>query len=290
VPRSLVIMTTTHAEDAKTILVLGGTGKTGRRLVRGLREAGNAVRAASRSGEARFDWEEQDTWAPALVGATAVYLMAPWDPAQAEPFVKRATEAGVRRFVALSGRGVDRVPAEYFQGMAAGERAVRASGVEWTILRPNNFNQNFDEDVWRAPLRAGRLALPIGQEPEPFIDVQDIADVAAAVLTAEDDRHRGQVYEMSGPQALTFGEAVETMAKAAGRSMHYVELTPEEYRAELLAEGAPEEAADELNALFAEMRTGRSAEPTDAVRRVLGREAIGFADYAARAASAGAWA
>ncbi|MGP3969546.1 NmrA family NAD(P)-binding protein [Streptomyces sp. 6N223] len=279
--------TMTHTDS---ILVLGGTGKTGRRLVSGLRAAGRAVRAASRSGAVRFDWDDQESWAPALEGASAVYLMAPWDPASAQPFVKRANEAGVRRFVALSARGIDRVPAPYFQGMAAAEQAVRDSGVEWTILRPSNFNQNFDEDLWRAPLRAGRLALPMGPEPEPFIDAQDIADVAAALLTAEGDHHHGQVYEISGPRALTFGEAVATMAGAAGRSIRYVELTPEEYRDELLAEGVPEDVADELNALFAELRTGRSAEPADGVRRVLGREPIDFGDYAARAAAAGAWA
>ncbi|MEU0806245.1 NAD(P)H-binding protein [Streptomyces sp. NPDC005970] len=276
---------TTHAHE---ILVLGGTGKTGRRLVRTLRAAGEHVRAASRSGEVRFDWSDQDTWQTALDGASAVYLMAPEDPALAQVFVKRATEAGVGRFVALSGRGIEQVSADAFQGMAAAEQAVRDSGARWTILRPNNFSQNFDEDVWHAPLRDGRLALPIGSMPEPFIDAQDIADVAAAVLTT--DGHHGQVYDLSGPRALTFEAAVATIAEAAGRPMRYVELTPEEYQAELLAEGFPEEAVRELDALFAIMRAGHFTEPGDGVRRVLGREPIDFGAYAARAAAAGAWA
>ncbi|MDT0547090.1 MULTISPECIES: NAD(P)H-binding protein [Streptomyces] len=276
---------TTHANE---ILVLGGTGKTGRRLVHTLRAAGEHVRAASRSGEVRFDWSDQDTWPTALDGASAVYLMAPEDPALAQVFVKRATEAGVGRFVALSGRGIEQVSADAFQGMAAAEQAVRDSGARWTILRPNNFSQNFDEDVWHAPLRDGRLALPIGSMPEPFIDAQDIADVAAAVLTT--DGHHGQVYDLSGPRALTFEAAVATIAEAAGRPMRYVELTPEEYRAELLAEGFPEEAVRELDALFAIMRAGHFTEPGDGVRRVLGREPIDFGAYAAQAAAAGAWA
>ncbi|WP_319690820.1 NAD(P)H-binding protein [Streptomyces sp. ME19-01-6] len=211
----------------------------------------------------------------------------PEDPALAQIFVKQATEAGVGRFVALSARGIEQLPANSFQGMTAAEQAVRASGAEWTIIRPNNFNQNFDEDVWRAPLRDGLLALPIGSVPEPFIDAQDIADVAAAALTS--DGHHGQVYDLSGPRALTFGTAVATIARAAGRSIRYVELTPEEYRAELLAEGVPEEAATELNALFAGMRAGHFAEPGDGVRHVLGRDPIDFDTYAARAAAAGAW-
>ncbi|MFD8867931.1 NAD(P)H-binding protein [Streptomyces sp. NPDC059590] len=276
---------TTHANE---ILVLGGTGKTGRRLVHTLRAAGEHVRAASRSGEVRFDWSDQDTWPTALDGASAVYLMAPEDPALAQVFVKRATEAGVGRFVALSGRGIEQVSADAFQGMAAAEQAVRDSGARWTILRPNNFSQNFDEDVWHAPLRDGRLALPIGSMPEPFIDAQDIADVAAAVLTS--DGHHGQVYDLSGPRALTFEAAVATIAEAAGRPMRYVELRPEEYRAELLAEGFPEEAVRELDALFAIMRAGHFTEPGDGVRRVLGREPIDFGAYAAQAAAAGAWA
>lgn len=276
---------TTHAHE---ILVLGGTGKTGRRLVHTLRAAGKHVRAASRSGEVRFDWSDQDTWPTALDGASAVYLIAPEDPALAQVFVKRATEAGVGRFVALSGRGIEQVSADAFQGMAAAEQAVRDSGAQWTILRPNNFNQNFDDDMWCPPLRHGRLALPIGSMPEPFIDAQDIADVAAAVLTT--DGHHGQVYDLSGPRALTFEAAVATIAEAAGRPMRYVELTPEEYRAELLAEGFPEEAVRDLDGLFAVMRAGHFTEPGDGVRRVLGREPIDFAAYAARAAAAGAWA
>lgn len=270
-----------------TILVLGGTGKTGRRLVHTLRAAGRTVRAASRAGETRFDWSTQDTWAAALAGVSAVYLMAPGEPELAEPFVKQAVSVGVRRFVALSARGIDRLPTDFFQGMTAAERAVRDSGAEWTIIRPNNFNQNFDEDLWQAPLRAGRLALPMDATPEPFVDAQDIADVAAALLT--EDGHHGAVYDLSGPRALTFASAVETIARAAGREIRFVSLTPAEYRAELLAEGLPAEVAAELNALFAGMRAGHFTEPADGVRRVLGRDPVDFGTYATRAATAGAW-
>lgn len=266
-----------------TTLVLGGTGKTGRRLVHTLRSTGAAVRAASRA--TGFDWSIEDTWAPALDGASAVYLMAPGDPALAEPFVKQAVSSGLRRFVALSARGIDRLPS--FQGMIAAEQAVRDSDAEWTIIRPNNFNQNFDEDLWRAPLVAGRLALPMDATPEPFIDAQDIADVAAVLLTSEG--HHGAVYDLSGPRALTFAEAVATIAQASGRPIRFVSLTPEEYRAELLAEGMPEDVATELNALFTGMRAGYFTEPADGVRQVLNRAPTDFSTYATRAAAAGAW-
>ncbi|MEV0054860.1 hypothetical protein AB0H34_30675 [Saccharopolyspora shandongensis] len=140
---------------------------------------------------------------------------------------------------------------------------------------------------WRAPLRAGLLALPIGSAPEPFIDVQDVADVAAVLLTS--DGHYEKAYELSGPRALTFGEAVEMMAEAAGQAIRFAELTPEAYRAELVAGGASEDAVEEVDAMFAAMRAGHLAEPTDAVRQVLGREPAGFGDYVARAAATGAW-
>ncbi|WFB08777.1 NAD(P)H-binding protein [Streptomyces sp. LX-29] len=275
---------TTNTND---ILVLGATGKTGRRLVRRLREQGASVRAASRSSAVRFDWTEPATWEPAVAGAAAVYLIAPEEAEPVHDFVKQAAAAGVRRFVTLSGRGMDLVGEDFGRGMAAGEQAVRESGAEWTILRPNNFNQNFSEDLWHQPLRDGRLALPIGDVPETFVDVDDVAEVAATVLTR--DGHAGRVYELSGPRGLTFREATETIARAAGRTIDYVELTPEEYAADLRGLGIPEPFVKALGALFAFHREGHTSEPVDGVRQVLGREPLTFEAYVERAAKAGAW-
>ncbi|MEU1644045.1 NAD(P)H-binding protein [Micromonospora zamorensis] len=272
--------------DAPSILVMAGTGKTGRRLVRTLRATGRRVRAASRSGEVRFDWSRPATWQPALAGASAVYLLAPEDPALAADFVTQAVDSGVGRFVALSGRGIDQI-GDFSPGMVAAEEAVRKSGVQWTILRSNNFSQNFSEDLWRQPLLDGRLALPMGATPEPFVDAQDIADVAATLLTSPG--HHEQVYDLSGPRALTFAAAVATIAEATGRPIRYVQLTPEQYRAELLAEGLPPEVVTAMDVLFAGMRAGHLAEPADGVRRVLGRDPLDFDTYVARAAAAGAW-
>jgi uncharacterized protein YbjT (DUF2867 family) len=168
--------------------------------------------------------------------------------------------------------------------MVAAEDAVRESGVEWTIIRPNNFNQNFDEGLWQPPLLHGRLALPVGDTPEPFID----AEVAARLLTR--DGHAGKVYELSGPHALPFEEAVAKIAQAAARTVQYVALTPEEYHAELVAQGYPEVAAETLRAIFAVLRAGHIEKPAEGVQRVLGRPPIDFAAYVARAAATGAWA
>lgn len=264
-----------------TILVLGATGKTGRRVVRQLRADGNEVRAASRSGEVRFDWDDPQTWAAAVDGAKAVYLIAPEGPGPVEAFVAQAVRAGVERFVVVSGRGIDQAEGRFGPGMVEAERVVAASGVGWTVLRANNFSQNFTEDLWHEPVLAGRLALPLGAVGEPFVDVHDIAEVAALVLT--EDGHSGQVYDLSGPESLTFAEAVRIISEVSGRPIEYVELSPEEYRAESIAAGYPAEVADMLGVMFELMRAGILTAPTDTVEKLLGRPATSFAEYAVQA-------
>lgn len=263
-----------------TILVLAATGKTGRRVLRRLQEQGEKVRGASRTAGTRFDWTDPGSWADAVRDVETVYLVAPNDLAPIEPFVTQAVAAGVRKFVVLSGRGLDLTGGRFGDTMAEAERAVRASGADWTILRANNFAQNFDEDLWHEPVLAGRLALPMGDVPEPFIDLEDLADAAVAVLTGPG--HDGKIYDLSGPEALTFAAAVQAISAASGRPISYVELSLAEYRAALVAEGWPGEAADELTGLFDFMQEGHLAAPADGVRQLLGREATPFADYVAR--------
>ncbi|SDL87923.1 Uncharacterized conserved protein YbjT, contains NAD(P)-binding and DUF2867 domains [Lentzea albidocapillata subsp. violacea] len=257
------------------ILVLGATGKTGRRVVRTLEATGATYRKASRA--TGFDWNDPSTWKPFLHGATAAYLIAPEDPSAASPFVELAAASGLRRLVLLSGRGLDQTPPDVFQSMHAAEKAVRSSDPAWTILRANNFNQNFSEDVWQPEIDAGRLSLPVDDTPEPFVDVRDIAEVAALALTTDD--HQGQTYDLTGPEGVTFATAVSKIAAAAGRTIELVRLTPAEYREALLAQGAPEEVATELNGMFESMRRGQLATPTDDITRVLNRPATSFDAY-----------
>lgn len=278
---------TTTPDSTAPILVLGATGKTGRRIVPRLRAAGHTVRAASRSGETRFDWTDRATWAPALSGVRALYLVAPEDPEPVVDFVAQAAAAGVRRFVVLSGRGVDVSGEAFLPGMWRAERAVAAAGVDWTVVRANNFAQNFSEDYFHAPLLAGSLALPVGATAEPFIDVEDIADVVVALLT--EDGHTHRVYELSGPRALTYAEAVAEVAAASGRPMRYEPVTPEQFRAGLTAEGVPEAAAQEFTDLFVFVAEGHLSPLATGVRDVLGREPRDFTEYVKEAAAAGAW-
>ncbi|WP_030750781.1 NAD(P)H-binding protein [Streptomyces sp. NRRL F-5135] len=271
-------------------LVLGATGKTGRRVVARLRLRGTPVRAASRSSRTRFDWTDPGSWDEALRGVAVAYVVAPGVPGPVHEFVARAEAAGVRRLVLLSGRGADTWGDSTFGlDMRSAEDAVRGSALEWTVLRASNFAQNFDEDVFHAPLVAGELALPADAVPEPFIDVDDVADAAAAVLTETAGRHAGRIYELTGPRALTFGEAVELISRASGRPITYRRISPAEYAAALVEQGLSEDDAHHVAEMFVLMERGLIAATTDDLATVLGRAPRAFEDYVVRAAAAGAW-
>lgn len=275
--------------NTDTILVLGATGKTGRRVAARLRLRGIATRLASRSSQAPFDWTDPAGWDAVLDGITAVYMVAPTLVGPAPEFVAKAQAAGVQRLVLLSGRGADTWGDSRFGlDMRSAEEAVRASALEWTVLRPNNFAQNFDEDLFHAPLVAGELALPAGETPEPFIDIEDVADVAAQVL-AEPGGHARQVYELTGPDPLTFAEAAEMIARASGQHITYKQITPDEYTALLVEQGVDEHDAEHVTEMFVMMDGGPLATTTDGVASVLGRPPRTFEDYVLRTAAHGAW-
>jgi len=268
------------------ILVVGGTGKTGRRVAERLEARGLPVRVGSRSAEPPFDWNDSDTWAPALDGARAAYityypdLALPGAPEAIGAFAEVAVGQDVRRLVLLSGRGEEEAQRS--------ERVLQASGADWTILRCSWFSQNFSEWFFAGPLAAGELALPAGEVPEPFVDADDIARVAVAALT--DERHAGALYELTGPRPLTFAEAVDEIARAVGRPLRFSELSMDEYVAAMTGAGVPEDVVSLTRYLFEEVLDGRNASTANGVRRALGRDATDFRDFARRAAAAGAWA
>jgi uncharacterized protein YbjT (DUF2867 family) len=270
------------------ISVLAASGKSGRRVVAALRASGHTVRAASRTAEVHFDWQDPRTWPAVTDGAAALYLVAPDDPSPVRQFVDRVQEAGVKRVVLLSGRAREVWGDRFGHAMAAAEDAVRDSDLSWTILAANNFMQNFTEDLWYEPLLAGRLALPTGGVPEPLVDLDDVAAVAARLLTS--DEYAGRTVEVSGPAALTYAEAVATIAAAAGRPIRFEELTPAAYADELRAAGLEEEWVALLGGLLELMREGHVAAPTSGVEDVLGRPARSFEDWVARVAPTGVWA
>jgi len=266
-------------------LVLGGTGKTGRRVVQRLTAQGEPVRIGSRSGGVPFDWENPATWAPALTGVNAAYvsyypdLAAPGAAEAIGSFAEMAVNSGTRRLVMLSGRGEDEA--------VACEKALAYSGADWTVLRCSWFDQNFSEGYLLEPVMSGHVFLPAGPAGEPFLDADDIADVAAAVLTQAG--HTGQVYELTGPRLLTFADAVAEIAAAAGRPIGYTAVPAADYAEALAAEGVPAEVIELLTYLFTTVLDGRNAQLGDGIRQVLGRPARDFADYARDAAGTGIW-
>ncbi len=267
------------------ILILGGTGKTGRRIVSRLRDRDVPVRVGSRGGEPPFDWNDRATWASALRGTSAAYISyfpditVPGAPEAIGELSRLAVAGGTRRLVLLSGRGED-------QAQRA-EAGLQASGADWTIVRCSWFSQNFSEDHLREPVLAGELALPVGDVPEPFVDVDDIADVAVAALT--EDGHAGKLYELTGPRLLTFADAVGEIADATGRDIRVTPVSHHDYAEELAGYGVPSDIVSLLRYLFTEVLDGRNARLADGVQRALGRPARDFRDFARRAAAAGAW-
>jgi uncharacterized protein YbjT (DUF2867 family) len=257
-----------QASTADTILVVGGTGKTGRRVAERLAERGLPVRIGSRSASPSFAWDDPAGWAPVLEGVGAMYityfpdLAVPGAPAAVGALARQAAGAGVRRIVLLSGRGEEEAQ--------RAEEEVLAVDAEVTVLRCSWFAQNFTEGALAQDVGSGDVALPVREVGEPFIDVDDIAD--AAVVALLEDGHAGEVYELTGPCLLTFEEAIGEIALATGRDVRFRPLTMDDYTAALRGYGVPEDEIALLAYLFGEVLDGRNASVTDGVRRILGRE------------------
>ncbi|MGY0237103.1 NmrA family NAD(P)-binding protein [Longispora urticae] len=271
-----------------TFLVLGGTGKTGSRVASRLQQLGHQVRAASRTGAARFDWQDENTWEPVLDGVGAAYLV---DSQLADAatsvaaFSKLAVSRGVERLVLLSARdwvvpaGEEKLPSE---------RAVRDSGAEWTLLKPAWFSQNFSEDPYfRGEILDGEIVMSTGTGLEPFVDLDDVADVAVAALTGTG--HAGRSYTLTGPRLLSLEDVVGEISRATGRDIGYRPVTPEEFAAYAAARDVPEDYVALLNLLYGWIAENRFLDLGDGVQRALGREPRDFADYARAAAATGVW-
>jgi uncharacterized protein YbjT (DUF2867 family) len=268
-----------------TTLVLGGTGKTGRRVAERLVNRGVATRVASRSANPAFDWNDQGSWGAVLDGVEAAYisyapdLAIPGATDAVRDFVALAVEQGIKRLVLLSGRGEEEAQ--------RCERIVQDAGVQWTVVRASWFNQNFSEGEFLGMVLDGAITLPAGDVPEPFVDIDDIADVAVAALT--EDGHNGEIYEVTGSRMLTFTEVAQEISRAAGRPVEFIQIPKEAFAGAIAESGAPDDIAWLLNYLFETVLDGRNAYVCDGVQRALGREPTDFADYARRIAASGVW-
>lgn len=269
----------------RATLVLGASGKTGRRVAERLRARNLPVVLGSRSGKPPFEWSDPATWPAVVRDVAAVYityypdLAAPGASDAIRSFTALAVKSGVRRLVLLSGRGG---PEAQFC-----EQIVRDAGAEFTLLRASWFSQNFSENYLLDPILGGEVALPVGKVGEPFIDADDIADVAVAALT--EGRHVGQLYELTGPRLWTFAQAIAEIARVTNRNIRYVQIPMEEYTAALKGLQLEPEFISLITYLFTEVLDGRNASVTDGITRALGRPARDFTDYVRETAATGVW-
>jgi uncharacterized protein YbjT (DUF2867 family) len=276
-----------------TFLILGGTGKVGRRLTSALLEAGHDPRPATRHAAVRFDWADESTWPNALAGADGragvggLFIVGPGSATDWSPRLSRllaaAKTAGAGHAVLLSARAVEFLPGG---AVDRAEQALRDGPLPWTILRPAHFAQNFTEAMF-AP-RDGVIAAPAGAGREPFIDAADIADVAAAVLGR--DRYHGTTLDLSGPAAVGFTEAAAVLAKAAGMPVGYEDERDDGHVQRLRAAGTPEGYIEWRMAMLGAIRRGDDAYLSDGVLQVLGRPATSLAAWAEREVPTAAWA
>lgn len=268
------------------ILVLGANGKTGSRVIERLQNNKNVeIKVGSRTAKIPFDWENPETWNAVLTGTDAVYIT--FQPDLAVPsaveiiqkFTVLASKLGVQKMVLLSGRGEKEAQ--------VCEEIVKNTAKNWTIVRASWFNQNFSESFFLDPILADFVALPRAEALEPFTDANDIADVVTACLLQ--DKHNGQTYELTGPELLTFPEAVAKIAAASNKKIEFQALSLEEYTQMLQQYQVPEDHIWLINYLFEQVLDGRNSSITNDIEKVLGRKATDFSTYAKEAAKTGIW-
>ncbi|MFC1672869.1 NmrA family NAD(P)-binding protein [Pseudomonadota bacterium] len=266
------------------ILVIGSTGKTGRRIAQSLTERGFAVRHGSRNADVPFDWDRPETWVDALSGVTAAYisyfpdLAFPGAPEKIKALTECAVAAGVKRLVLLSGRG--ETHAQHC------EEIVRNCGLDYTLVRASWFAQNFSEGYLREPMLDGVIPLPAGDVREPIVDIDDIADVAVAALT--EDGHSGELYDITGPRLMSFTEVAQVLSTTTNRDIRYMPITLDQFHASMTEVGG-EMIADVFTDICREVLDGRNAWLSDGVQRALGRAPRDFVDFCQAAQASGAW-
>lgn len=277
--------TTPNTSDLATVAVIGGTGRTGRRVADRLCARGVETRVGSRAGAPPFRWEAPETWEPVLHGCAGAYVAYAPDVSHPDALetlgalAERARRCRVGRLVLLSGRG------EY--GARHAEEAVRAAGVPTAVIRSSVFAQNFSEHFFRDAVIDGLIAVPAGNVAEPFLDLEDLADVAVHLLTAPDLVE--DTLELTGPQLVTFAEAAAELSTALGRPVIYQPVTVDEFVTGAVQAGVTPGEAETLGAVFAQIFDGRNSSTTNTVEKVLGRPAGSFAGYVRRAATSEIW-
>jgi uncharacterized protein YbjT (DUF2867 family) len=271
--------------DKKLSLIIGSSGKTGMRVAKRFNSNGLNYRAGTRHSEIPFDWYDTRTWQKALHGINGVYIVfspdlsVPGAPVIIRNFVKVAKICGVKHLVLLSGRGEEEA-----QNC---EKIVMESTLDWTIVRSSWFAQNFSESFFLDDIVRGQVFLPVGEIKEPFVDIEDIADIVFAALT--DEKHKGQIYEVTGSKLLTFRDVFTEIETTTGHRINYQQISMGDYVKFMSEANVPQDYIALIKYLFTEVLDGRNASLTDGIQQALGRKPRSFREYAKATAETGVW-
>lgn len=273
-------------KNQSKILVIGGTGKTGRKVVNLLTKSGHNVRIGSRSGSPSFDWNDATTWSHALHGMDKVYitfqpdLAVPGALEAIEALTKQAKRCGIKKLVLLSGKGE--------REAELCEQVVMHSGIDYTIVRASWFNQNFSESFFLEPILEGFVALPQADVKVPYVDTDDIAEVAVAALL--NDKHNGKIYQLTGPRSLTFKEVIKEISEVTGRDIAFTPIALPAYVNVMKQQKVPDDYVWLIEYLFSEVLGNPSnSEITNDIELVLGRKPKDFLNYVKETAATGVW-
>ncbi|EAR00061.1 NmrA family NAD(P)-binding protein [Maribacter sp. HTCC2170] len=273
-------------KNTSNILVIGGTGKTGRKVASKLIQSGHNVRIGSRSATPAFDWDNPESWSNALEGMDKVYitfqpdLAVPGALEAIEELTKQAKRCGVKKLVLLSGKGE--------REAELCEQVVIHSGLDYTIIRASWFNQNFSESFFLEPILEGFVALPQAEAKVPYVDTDDISDVAIEALL--NDKHNGEIYQLTGPRLLTFKEVIQEISKATGREIAFTPIALPAYTSIMKQQGVPEDFVWLIEYLFSEVLVNPSnSEITHDIEKVLGKKPKDFSEYIEETVATGIW-
>ena len=246
-------------KNQSNILVIGGTGKTGRKVANKLKELGHIVRIGSRSASPSFDWDSPETWTAAMQNMDKIYIT--FQPDLAVPGEREAELC---------------------------EQVVIHSGLDYTIVRASWFNQNFSESFFLEPILEGFVALPQAEVKVPYVDTDDIADVAVEALLHNE--HNGKIYQLTGPRQLTFKEVIREISDATGRDITFTAVALSAYTKAMEEQGVPSNFVWLIEYLFSEvLGNPNNSEITNDIEKVLGREPKDFSEYVQETVQTGVW-
>lgn len=270
----------------ENILVIGGTGKTGRKVANKLTKIGHNVRIGSRSASPPFDWEKPEDWSKALRGMEKIYitfqpdLAVPGALEAIEELTKQAKKSNIKKVVLLSGKGE--------REAELCEQVIIHSEIDYTIVRASWFNQNFSESFFLEPILEGFVALPQAEVKVPYVDTDDIADVAVKVILNKE--HNGKIYQLTGPRQLTFKEVIQEISEATGRKIIFTPIALPAYTHVMKQQGVPADYVWLIEYLFSEVLGNlNNSEITNDIEKVLGRKPKDFSEYVKETVAIGVW-